>query len=240
MEGFLRVFASELNRAHRAPGADRPTLLTPTGLACRMVFLAGALTEVHGKPGSQMQARLADPTGVTTLSVPPTQQSVSDILGRLVPPVFVTVTGEVVASFRPPASPVTIRPDSLRQVDKVARDSWVIRTADLTLSRIQACAREEGRVPPELTVLAGEVLVALGTVQPVPGGEDAAAAAPDPRGAVLDILSGDTGKGGMAVEDIIAAAVNRGVSRDAVLQALADLVREDEVYQPTKGRVRLL
>ncbi|HMK15989.1 MAG TPA: hypothetical protein VK450_03610, partial [Methanomicrobiales archaeon] len=66
------LFAAELDRSDLVvPAPDeggRPALLTPTGLIPRKVSVTGALTEVEGRAGDSLRARVADPTGVFSLA----------------------------------------------------------------------------------------------------------------------------------------------------------------------------
>jgi hypothetical protein len=49
-----------------------------------------------------------------------------------------------------------------------------------------------------------------------------------------------SGPRGIAVEDVISRAEQKGIGREAVLSALDSLVRDDECYQPQKGFVKPL
>jgi DNA replicative helicase MCM subunit Mcm2 (Cdc46/Mcm family) len=57
---------------------------------------------------------------------------------------------------------------------------------------------------------------------------------------VVDILKGTNNPRGIAIEEIISQAGNRGIGQSEVLSAIESLIVEDECYQPQKGFVKLL
>ena len=96
MEGAARVFAGELSRADLTiqddTAASPAWIVTPGGARCRLLFFAGALTEVE-ESADTLHCRVADPTGVFDL-VTGTKNPPYQVLAKLPVPSFVTVTGQ--------------------------------------------------------------------------------------------------------------------------------------------------
>jgi hypothetical protein len=103
--------------------------------------------------------------------------------------------------------------------------------------RILAAVRHYAMTKTRLRDIALIVEGAVGTVRP-PG--TVFPTASDARSLVMDIITSVNGPQGSAVEDIIAMAVTRGVSQEAVLAAIESLIIDDECYQPRKGFIKLL
>lgn len=255
MDAAARVFAGEYGLTTLAvdthePGGF-PALITPGGLRCTRLYIAGALTSVAGKPGEPMQARVSDPTGTFSLVLDRREEEVAGILERLVPPVFVSLTGEARLVRRGAEQVPLVRLAEIREVGRQVRDTWVIRTGDLTLLRLRAMAatiRGEPVSPDTRaaadhyhadTVLVLRLLAmtrtALSQVSAVPGGT---ITPPDTRETILTILAGY--QKGVAVTELIAVAAVQGLDAGAVSRVVEDLIREDECYQPSKGVIRLL
>lgn len=255
MDAAVRVFAGEYNLSTLAvdppePGCY-PALLTPGGLRCSRLYIVGALTSVVGRPGEQMQARVADPTGTFSLVLDRREEGEAAVLARLVPPVFVSLTGEARLVRRGAQQVPLVRLGEVREVGRQVRDSWVIRTGDLTLRRLRdmALSLDGAQVPPDARAAADHyradaslvkkllsmTRTALLQVPAVPGGT---ITPPDPRETVLGILAGY--QKGVALTELIAAAAVQGIEGGAVTRVVEDLIREDECYQPSKGVIRLL
>ena len=140
-EKVEHLFAGEFNRSDLVdvPGKPRgqPSLLTPTGLSLRRLAIVGALTEVEGKGGDFVHARVADPTGAFALRSGWHRPEVTGALARIEPPAFVAVTASPILPSRSPASRMVLFPEAVAEVDRLARDTWVIATAEMTLARLE-------------------------------------------------------------------------------------------------------
>jgi RPA family protein len=255
MEAAARIFAGEFNLTTLSVDADEPggfpAMITPGGLRCTRLYLAGALTTVEGKPGEPMQARVADPTGTFTLTLDQREEEMAGILARLVPPVFVSAVGDARLLRRGSGLVPVIRLNEIREIGRDVRDTWVIRTGEITLLRLREFAgslagepaspdirRAADHYPADRTLvlrLAAMSRTALLQVSPVPGGK---IIPPDPREMVLMIIGGYPK--GVPVSDLIAITGAQGLDAVVVNRVLEDLIREDECYQPSKGVIRLL
>jgi uncharacterized protein len=257
---LARVFAGELAKTTlRLTGKSHlgPVFITPGGAACTGIFLIGALTQVDTHPGDFMEVWVADPTG-TFLVVPGRQDTaIREASKALEPPVFVAVTGEVQAVRQKNKPMVSVRPIDIRTVDRTLRDTWIIRTAEITLERLSLMKIAlEGRVGEQVVPwdireavrhydsdmgqvieLGTMVRDALAKAGPVRGGE---VKAPDPREAILELIRTGGGRKGMALADLVPLAAKMGIREDQVLAVVRQLVIEDECYQPGTGIVKLL
>lgn len=263
LEGAVRVFAGELSRSTVGipdpRGENIPRVLTLTGMLCGRILVVGAVTEVTDR-GSSVRCRLADPTGVFEIELSENGKTdLSDAMKRVPVPSFLAVVGRAQARAGSPSAPVFIRPESVQVVSRAVRDAWVVRTADSTLDRlgIVADALSGKSVDPVvagaiaryaltwagLREMVAMVESALTSVAPAPASEPAGAGpagGPDAREVLTAILTELQGPRGMPVEELVAQAVLRGVQKERAEAGIAEMIRDDDCYQPQKGSVRLL
>ena len=261
MDGAVRVFAGEFNASTlpiRGNDADNaPWVVTPGGAWCRSIYLAGALTEVI-EDGDMVRCRIADPTGAFDIVIGGRKTAVAEAFRNVHVPSFVTVTGQARIYQKNGKSFLSVRPDDVRPVDRAIRDQWVLATAEATLGRLEILRLaldgkthdEQALVPlhhyqitaANLLEMSGMVENAIGSIRPPDQSPQAQAEGPgeDARELVMEIMKTGSGPRGIAVEDIIAGAAERGVSQSAVLAAIEALIVDDECYQPQKGFVKPL
>jgi uncharacterized protein len=260
MNPLARVFAGELAKTTlQVTGKNHlsPVFITPGGAACTGVFLIGALTRVDTYPGDFMEVWVADPTGMFLLMPGRQETAMREALQAIEPPVFIAVTGELQAIRRQNKTTVSVRPVDIRTADRTIRDTWIIRTAELTLERLclmKSVLEDTGgemTVPGDLRqaihhynsemgqVIELETMVrdALTKAGPVRGG---AIKAPVPREVILDLIRTGSGLKGIALTDLIPLAMKMGIRDDQVLAVVRQLVLEEECYQPAAGIVKLL
>ncbi|KAB1197451.1 MULTISPECIES: RPA family protein [Haloferax] len=140
-----RVFAQEFNDAgytfkesddERAPGY----LLLPTGESANRVFLVGTLTEKEdvGEDNEYWRGRIVDPTGTFFVYAGQYQPEAASALRDLEAPAYVAVVGKPRTYETDDGNiNVSVRPESITEVDAATRDRWVTETADRTLERIE-------------------------------------------------------------------------------------------------------
>lgn len=250
-ETAARIFAGELASARRTKQGSTASasLLAPSGICVRRIFIVGALTEVEGSPGDAMHARIADPTGTFELEIGWQDRVCGEALAALPVPSFAAVTGICrVAPGRTDRPPVVLV-EAVSGVNRAARDAWVKRTALATIERLETLAaalrgesadllaaetvREYRHATADIADLVRMVLAALATVRdearPAVAGHQA-------RDAVLAILGGS--KTPVPYVDLLAAGVEQGCAEDAVKQAIVALLEEGECYQPRAGLIK--
>ena len=250
------LFAGEFNRSDlvASPGEPKGTtsLLTPTGLSLRRLTIVGALTEVEGKAGDFVHARVADPTGAFTLRSGWHRPEVTGALAKIEPPAFVAVTASPFLPSRSPASRMVLLPEAVAEVDRLARDTWVIVTADMTLARLErlsAALAGTGqepaldtviahyRITPSLLVeLAEMITTALASVS---GTAMAKREGRDPKELVLAFLA-TRPKEAVPLEAILGELGRQGIGTEAGTRAVNELLAEGECYLPRKGSVKLV
>ena len=162
-----RVFATEFNDAgytfkesddERAP----VYLLLPTGESANRVFFVGTLTEKEdvGEDSEYWRGRIVDPTGTFFVYAGQYQPEAASKLRDLEPPAYVAVVGKPRTYETDDGTVrVSVRPESITEVDAAVRDRWVAETAERTLARVAAfddegneyarMAREEYELDPE-------------------------------------------------------------------------------------------
>jgi uncharacterized protein len=256
MDGAGRIFAGEFCQATLSlPDEDDRSaawVITPSGACCRQVFLAGALTEVR-EDGDMVYARLADPTGGFDLSCGGQSSQVAESIRKIPLPSFISLTGRAQIWKKGNSVIRSVRPEQVLPIDRAARDQWILKTAHVTLQRLETallclqgkCPDERVKVavrhyaitPARIDELAAVAEAAVMSVKPA---DAPPADQPDARVLILELLKANPGPRGMAVQEIIDTLAGAGVFQDAVLAAINELIAEDECYQPQKGNIRLL
>ena len=240
MEAARRVFAGEFNRStggeyssHLPSGESIP--LTPSGFSCARIFVVGALTDVEGGPGPMIRARVADPTGTFLLDIKRSDPLLSRTILTLTPPVFIAVTGEG-RVYRD--GTCVILPEAIAPTTRAIRDLWVMRTADMTLSRLEHLLGSSPAQREQSTMreIASMVKTAIDTVKTGPEGQ----ILQDSRQVVMTLISEYSGPRGVPMDVLKEHALSRGVSGNELESIVDDLVEEGDCYQPLKGYVKLL
>ncbi len=250
MEGAARIFAREFQQATlplQAEGLGEG-VLSPFGLPCRLLFVAGALIELEHKGPDRWIGRVADPSGVFAFSTEQSDSSLRRVLQDISPPSFVTL----LAKARPGAGKVPAAPSlallEIAQTERSVRDLWIIRTAELTMERlfVMLDALRSGSGDPVVTAalshyrttesdlkeMADVVNRALAIVAISSGSTVTDEAV---RERVLAIIRESAGKSGIPLEDIIEAAGRSGIDGNRAREAVKALINEDECYQPARG-----
>ncbi|WP_277542342.1 RPA family protein [Haloarcula laminariae] len=141
-----RVFAREFNDASytfKESDDDRAPVyvLLPTGQRANRVFLVGTLTETEdvGEDSEYWQGRVVDPNGDTFfMYAGQYQPDAASMLRELEPPAYVAVVGKP-RTYETDEGDVnvSVRPESISEVDEATRDRWVVEAAERTLERIR-------------------------------------------------------------------------------------------------------
>ncbi|MFC5134319.1 MULTISPECIES: RPA family protein [Haloferacaceae] len=210
-----RVFASEFNDAgytfkesddERAP----VYLLLPTGESANRVFFVGTLTEKEdvGEDSEYWRGRIVDPTGTFFVYAGQYQPEAASKLRDLEPPAYVAVVGKPRTYETDDGTVrVSVRPESITEVDASVRDRWVAETAQRTIERVAAfddegneyarMAREEYDLDPETYKAA-----ALSALEDLDETDELAGDGVATEGGVSDGATGDaTGSDDAALDD---------------------------------------
>ena len=255
MDGAARVFAGDFTGSTFSVPDENGSparVVTPSGAWCRRLYFCGALTEV-AESADVLHCRIADPTGAFDLVVGGRHAAVAEQIRSLPVPSFVAVTGTAQCYRRNGGFVVTVRPESVQVIDRVARDRWITKTADMTIFRLALLldAVEGTSTEPQATAvvrhyaltrerireMAGMVEGALAGVRAAPPAQEAP---PDITGLVMEIVKEKSGPRGVSVDEVVAEAGRKGCTQDAVLAAIRTLVENDDCYQPQKGYVKPL
>ncbi len=155
-----RVFASEFNDAgytFKESDDERAPVyaLLPTGASANRVFFVGTLTEKDdvGDDAEYWRARIVDPTGTFFVYAGQYQPEAASTIRDMEPPAYVAVVGKPRTYETDDGTVrVSVRPESITEVDATVRDRWVVETAERTLERVAALddeANEYGRMARE-------------------------------------------------------------------------------------------
>lgn len=140
-----RLFAAEFNQAahsFKEDGDRSPTfVVSPYGAKVNRLFAVGVLTAVEsvGQTGDRFRAQIVDPTGTFNVYSGQYEPEATQALSELRPPVMVAVVGKS-RTYQPEngVTYVSVRPETIRAVEKDDRDAWVIETARHSLQRLDA------------------------------------------------------------------------------------------------------
>jgi uncharacterized protein len=260
MEGATRVFAGDFSGSTLSVQADdgesAAWVVTPGAAWCRLVYLAGAITEIT-ESGDILRCRLADPTGAFNLVIGGRNSPLAEQCRKIPVPSFVTVTGRAQLYRRNDTVDLSIRPDQVTVVDRAVRDQWTLGTAEATLERLEQARlalldkctdpriltahRHYANTPEKLQALANIVGCAVQSIkpaEPIPLPSDVESSLV--RELVMEIMNAASSPRGIAVEEILRQAGERGIAPADVLSAIESLIVDDECYQPQKGFVKPL
>lgn len=250
MDGAGRIFAGEYCRARnvRADFAgENPSPLTPGGMVCNLLFIAGTLTEKGQHSGDYLYGRVADPTGVFQVRKMRPDAGLKEVIAGIDIPAFVTVLGQARATVHSADPAPYIELLEIREVDRTVRDTWIVRTAELTCSRLTLLkeALRSGTGSREFVLAIEEFQIDNALIGPLADMACRALAqvgAPSPpeelhaetREKVLSIIRESAGKKGLPLDELIGLAGTSGIDEKAVRQAVRALLEEDECYQPAR------
>lgn len=251
MEGAARIFAGEYTKArlplYQVPGrGDR--VLTPSGACCHLIFLSGTLTETEQRGPDRWYGRVADPTGVFEVRANRPDAVNREVLRQIEPPAFVTVMGEAQFFSGTKDSGPGISLIQIQVSDRVIRDRWILRTAEISIARLVTLSEmiRSGCGPAgcataailqytiteeNIRELAGMVGHALSSTAPT------METIPDRDGIkenILAIIRESAGLKGIPLPDLITKAGRSGIGEREVREAVRSLIEEDECYQPAK------
>ena len=142
----LRIFAAELAESKQTitehvEGRDYDShyQLTPSGVKVKGVFMIGVLVEVDNveSSGDYLRGRIIDPTGAFTVYAGHYQPEALRALSGFTIPCFVAVVGKTNA-YRPDEKTtiVSIRPETIVEIDAKTRDYWIKETVSRTIERV--------------------------------------------------------------------------------------------------------
>lgn len=159
-----RVFAAEFNEAkhtYKEAGDRSPSfVVSPFGAKVNRLLAVGVLTSVEaaGQTSGNYKAQIVDPTGTFYLWAGQFEPDAAAQLADIHPPAIVAVVGKSRARETDTgATYVSIRPETIRVVEKKERDAWVLEAARMSMLRLDAL-REAQKLEPPTT----EKLVEMG------------------------------------------------------------------------------
>jgi len=149
----LRIFAAELAESKQTitehvEGRDYDShyQLTPSGVKVKRVFMIGVLVEVDNveSSGDYLRGRIIDPTGAFTVYAGRYQPEALRALSGFTIPCFVAVVGKTNA-YRPDdkTTIVSVRPETIVEIDARTRDYWIKETVSKTLERVERSQLQE-------------------------------------------------------------------------------------------------
>ncbi len=168
-----RVLAGEFNSSNlefRDEGEMSPLyVITPLGAMINRLLVVGVLTDTENigtEDAPMWRGRVSDPSGVFYISAGQYQPEATIALSKIEPPAFIAVVGKA-RTYSPEEGTlyVSIRVESIKEVDESIRDYWVLEACKQTLRRIDAISDAMDMDPPTV-----EELVRLGHDQKLADG----------------------------------------------------------------------
>ncbi|WOF17041.1 nucleic acid-binding protein [Methanoplanus sp. FWC-SCC4] len=143
-EPAKRVFASELreSRLQFKDGSDEKSpayVMLPTGERCNRIFFCGQMTQKERRGDQNMfySVRVTDPTGIFFINAGSYQQDAMQQISQIEPGAYVAVIGKPSIRETDDGSVfITIRAESVSEIDLETCRIWVDDTARLTLDRL--------------------------------------------------------------------------------------------------------
>ena len=140
-----RLFAAEFNAAahsYKESGDRSPTfVVSPYGAKVNRLFAVGVLTSVEavGQTGDRYRAQVVDPTGTFNVYAGQYEPEATAQLADIRPPAVVAIVGKS-RTYQPESGVtyVSVRPETIRVVDKADRDAWILEAAKLGMTRLDA------------------------------------------------------------------------------------------------------
>lgn len=140
-----RVFAAEFNEASfsfKESGDRSPTfVVSKQGAKINRLFAVGILTSVEavGQTGDRWRAQVVDPTGTFNVYTGQYEPEATAQLMDIRPPAVVAVVGKS-RTYQPETGVtyVSVRPESIRVVEKADRDAWTLDVVKHGLMRLDA------------------------------------------------------------------------------------------------------
>lgn len=226
------LFAFEFNES-KETGDNR--FISPLGEIFGTVNIAGALTGVKISPSSgNVHARVSDPTGVFLVVAERREFGVCRFLKDAEIPSLVSVTGRVF-----PGEPLRISPEATIPVTPDMRNSWINFTARGTIGRMDKAA-SEGSVNMKDLCRYTDYLERAIDAALVPVSLEEPGIPEDFTGRVRKIIAENSGKKGIAIDELTKICISSGVTESAVKRSIESLLDEGDCYLPSGGYVRLL
>ena len=250
-EPYCTVFAAELERADKIKQTwDRDLrLITMTGVALSRIWICGTLTSYEPGPNQGGVVRIADPTGVISLHLRPQFKEYYPDSDDLIPPIFLSATGNIECNPKNPDEPYRILLESCSITDRKGRDAWILSAAESLSSRLGIMNRvlsQETEPSHEMSEAISHYQVSKGELKLL--GEKALKAVDtikeitpvNPVETIMALILEHSGPKGIHIDELNSFARRSGIPEEMVKDALRMLIAEDEVYQPSPGLIKLL
>jgi len=211
---------------------------SPSGAGYSRLFIVGTLTEVSGSPETGVRARVSDPTGTISLFAGRDNQRLAGILCEINPPQFVAVTGYVNSGRRSNSGEIQIIPEAVSVVNRDIRDIWILRTAEITIQRLEeipASAGGDNNVVHTVVPIIRKALSVV-NVQPVSLSD----VCPDKQEILIDLISKHSGPRGITVNMLMESGKKAGLSDEYIKKGIDDLLSSGECYMPSNELIKLL
>lgn len=147
-EVAFRAFAKEIHDTTLVLERDAEDtyapqyIVTPTGAKINRVFVVGTLTSIEdvGSETEYWRARLADPTGTHVAYAGEYQPEAARALSEVEIPAILGVVAKIAVYYpdddKSGNPTLSLRPETVTELDETARARWVVATARQTLARI--------------------------------------------------------------------------------------------------------
>ncbi|MEA2035694.1 MAG: hypothetical protein U9N40_09520 [Euryarchaeota archaeon] len=235
MEAAERLFAGEI--LHSQYCTNRK-MQSPSGAGYSRLFIVGTLTEVTGSPETGVRARVSDPTGTILLFAGRDNQRLAGTFCEINPPQFVAVTGYVNSGRRSNSGEILIIPEAVSVVNREIRDIWILRTAEITIQRLEeipASAGGDNNVVHTVVPIIRKALSVV-NVQPVSVPDVCL----DKQEILIDLISKHSGPRGITVEMLMKSGKKAGLSDEYIKKGIDDLLSSGECYMPSNELIKLL
>ena len=211
---------------------------SPSGAGYSRLFIVGTLTEVAGSPETGVRARVSDPTGTISLFAGRDNLRLASTLCEINPPQFVALTGYVNSRRSRNSGEILIIPEAVSVVNRDIRDIWILRTAEITIQRLEEIPASAGGDNNVVHIVVPIIRKALSVVnvQPVSVPD----VCPDKQEILIDLISKQSGPRGITVELLMESGKKAGLSYEYIKKGIDDLLSSGECYMPSNELIKLL
>lgn len=213
---------------------------SPSGAGYSRLFIVGTLTEVTGSLETGVRARVSDPTGTISLFADRNNQRLAGKLCEINPPQFVAVTGHVNSGRRSNSGEILIIPEAVSVVNREIRDIWILRTAEITIQRLEEIPASAGGDNNVVHIVVPIIRKALSVVNVQPVSVSVPDVCLDKQDILIDLISKHSGPRGITIELLMESGKKAGLSDEHIKKGIDDLLSSGECYMPSGELIKLL
>ncbi|MDD3406787.1 MAG: hypothetical protein PHP13_01740 [Methanomicrobium sp.] len=256
------LFAGELSLLKKCKSAQpshcKRSLPLIDGAFADNLFICGALTQAgQDLSGSGFFARVADPTGVFLIRCKKDRGYCFKELLEMEIPSYVSVFGQVQTEDTGSGFEIYINPVSVRKITALEKNNWILSAANSAFDRIEKSYEAyTGSYAVQLLEISETALMhakkffdSEGLKEKDAEKNPSSVSSPDDRHKdkneesrlkILEIIKTNSTKKGLLLSELYEKCSLSGISREDAAFLITELIKEDELYLPSGGYIKIL